>query len=506
MALVGVFEVLVAFIFFLILSCLSNSNEGQPITFPVVGMMLQLLLNVHRVHDWCTEILQRCHCTSLFVGPWFSDMNFVLTCDPANIHHVMVSNFQNFPKGSDYKEIFDILGDGIFNADMDLWKYQRKAAQGFIRHPLFHRLLSTATKAKVENGLIPVLEHVAESGMVVDLEDVFQRFTFDFTCILVTGNNPESLSIDFPEVRFSKALDDAEEALFYRHVRPRSFIKLQKWLNMGQEHKYRKAWQVLDDLIAKHISQKRKEVNQGLIKEDGEAEGVDLLTSYITQEKSTGLKCDDKFLRDTILNMMIAGRDTTSSALTWFIWLVSKHPEVENKIIQELESRIPAKETRNRRLFNAEEVKDLVYLHGALCEAIRLYPPVPFQLKEPLKPDVLPSGHRVHLKMKIMFNLYSMGRMKAIWGEDAFEFKPERWITERGGIKHQPSFKFLSFNAGPRICLGKEVAFAMMKTVASAIIYNFRINVLEETPVVPAISIILHTKDGLMARVSSRWD
>ncbi|TYG49764.1 hypothetical protein ES288_D10G120500v1 [Gossypium darwinii] len=506
MAFVGILEILIAFICFVFLGCLKNSKDGQPINFPLVGMMPQLLLNVHRIHDWCTEILQMCHCTSLFIGPWFTQMNFLLTCDPANVHYVMISNFHNFPKGSDFKEIFEILGDGIFNADMDLWKYQRKVAQEFVRHQLFHRLLSTTSRAKVENGLIPVLEHVAKRGLVVNLEDVLQRFTFDSTFILFTGNDPESLSVDFPEVHFSKALDNAEEALFYRLARPQSFIKLQKWLNMGQEHKYRKAWEVLDDVIAKCINQRRKELNQGLTKEADQVEGIDLLTSYITQEKATGLKCNDKFLRDTILNMMIAGRDTTSSALTWFIWLVSRHPKVEKKIIEELRSKIPEKETKKRRVLGAEEVKDLVYLHGALCEALRLYPSVPFQLKEPLKADILPSGHPVHPKMKIMFNLYSMGRMKSIWGEDSYEFKPERWITERGGIKYEASTKFLSFNAGPRICVGKKVAFVIMKTVASAIIYNYRINVLEETPVVPAASIILHTKDGLMARVSSRWD
>ncbi|XVF61774.1 hypothetical protein PTKIN_Ptkin08bG0157500 [Pterospermum kingtungense] len=88
-----------------------------------------------------------------------------------------------------------------------------------------------------------------------------------------------------------------------------------------------------------------------------------------------------------------------------------------------------------------------------------------------------------------------MGRMKSIWGEDCLEFKPERWINERGGIKQEPSYKFLAFNAGPRTSLGKEVAFVKMKAVASAIIYNYRIQVLEEPPVVPALSIILHTKE-----------
>ncbi|XVE86644.1 hypothetical protein DITRI_Ditri18aG0051200 [Diplodiscus trichospermus] len=471
-------------------------------------MMPELLLNIHQIHDKCTEVLKISHCTYLFEGLYFAKMDVLCTCDPANIHYIMSSNFNNFPKGSKFKQIFDILGDGIFNADMDLWKNQRKTAQGFMKHQLFHHFLSRTSRAKVEKGLIPVLEHVAKRGLVVNLGDVFKIFTVDSTCILVTGYDPGCLSLDFPQVHFAEALDDAEEALFYRHVMPLSFIKLQRWLNLGQEKKYKQAWKVLDDVIAEYICQKSKELDklsQGLISEIGE-DGVDLLTSYITQEESTGLKCDDKFLRDAILNMILAGRDTTSSALTWFIWLVSMHPEVENKIIEELKSTLPAEETKTMRLFNAEEVKNLVYLHGAICEAIRLYPPVPFQHKVPLKSDILPSGHPVYQNMKILFNLYSMARMTSIRGEDCFEFKPERWITERGRIKHEPSYKFLSFNARPRTCLGKEVAFVQMKAMASALIYNYRIHILEETPVVPAVSIILHTKNGLMARVSNRWD
>lgn len=141
------------------------------------------------------------------------------------------------------------------------------------------------------------------------------------------------------------AVHDSEQAIFYRHVKPRSFTKLQKWLNIGQEGKYKKAWKVVDDVLAEYICQKRKEVNK-LNQELVSVDGGDLLTSYITEKESTGLKCDDKFLRDTALNMIIAATDTTSTALTWFTWLVSKHPIVENKIIEELDSKIPIGEIK----------------------------------------------------------------------------------------------------------------------------------------------------------------
>ncbi|KAK8335150.1 hypothetical protein V6Z11_A09G035000 [Gossypium hirsutum] len=481
-----------ALISFLFLYRLMRYKNGCPKSSAGI---VELLLNVHRVHDWCTETLESCKGTFVLEGPWFAKMNLVATCDPANAHYVMSSNFDNFPKGPEYKQMFDILGDGIFNSDLDLWKNQRIAAQGFMRHHLFHQFLLRTSRDKVEMGLMPIIDHAAKHGLVINLEDIFQRFTFDSACILVTGSDPSSLSLELPQVLFSKAVHDGEQAIFYRHVKPRSFTKLQKWLNIGQEGKYKKASKVVDDVLSEYICQKRKEVNklnQQLVSKDG----VDILTSYITEKESTGLKCDDKFLRDTALNMIIAATDTTSTALTWFTWL----------IIEELESKIPIGETKWRLLFNVDEVKNLVYLHGALCEALRLYPPVPFNHKEPVKPDILPSGHPVHPKTKILFSVYSMGRMKSIWGEDCYEFKPERWINERGEIKHESSYEFLSFGAGPRICLGKETSFIQMKAVASALIYNDRIHVMEETPVVSAVSVVLHTENGLMTRISKRWE
>ena len=97
-----------------------------------------------------------------------------------------------------------------------------------------------------------------------------------------------------------------------------------------------------------------------------------------------------------------------------------------------------------------------------------------------------------------------MGRMESIWGRDCLEFKPERWITEGGGIRHVPSYKFIAFNAGPRSCLGKEMTFIQMKIVAIAIICNYHIEVVEGHPVYPSSSVILHMRHGLKVKVSKR--
>ncbi|KAJ4835207.1 hypothetical protein Tsubulata_026379 [Turnera subulata] len=502
---------------FVFLRGLIRNYDGSSLrkSWPLVGMMLPLLFQLHRFHEWCTEMLEANNRNVLFRGPWSSNMNGLLTGDPSNIHYIMTSNFSNFPQGRDFKEFFDVLGDGIFNSDSDMWKTQRKLAHQLMSHPLFHKLVVKSTHEKVEKGLIPVLEHVWEQGLVVDLQDLFQRFTFDATCLTVIGHDPGCLSISFPEVVFCRAVDDAQKAIFYRHVLPQAIWKLQKWLNVGQEKILKRSTETSDRIISEIISAKKEKVcktmgnNTGL--EDDNGQGIDLIASYIMEDAIVmGCKSsDDKFLRDTVLSLLVAGRETTSSALSWFFWLVSRNPHVEKKIIDELRATLQhdpdqADHTGKCRLLNVEVLKRLPYLHGAICESLRLYPPLPFNHKSPLKTDRLPSGHHVIPKMKIYISVYSIGRMSSIWGSDCLEFKPERWITVGGGIKHQPSHKFFAFGAGPRSCLGKNIAFLQVKAVAAAIIYNYKVQLVAGQTITPSISINLHMKHGMKVKLFKR--
>lgn len=226
------------------------------------------------------------------------------------------------------------------------------------------------------------------------------------------------------------------------------------------------------------------------------------------------IDCNDKFLRDTVLNFMIAGRDALSVTLSWLFFILSKNPIIAAKIREELKgiTTVPQNELESQnqrqqkpRVFTNEELNNLVYLHGALCETLRLYPPIAFEHKSPAEPDTLPSGHHVKPGTRILFSLYALGRMKSVWGQDCEEFKPERWISEKGTIKREPSYKFFSFNAGPRTCLGKGVAFSQLKIVSAAIIYNYDIEAVEDINVVaPAASVILHMKSGFKVKVSKR--
>lgn len=474
-----------------------TKSRSVPVYWPVVGMMPSLIYNLHDFHTWITDTLQVTGLNFLFRGSWYSGMNILLTCDPSNIQHVFTSNFKNYPKGNEFLEIFDILGNSIFNADYDMWRSQRVKAQQLISHPRFRGYVAQLTREKVEKAVLPFLAHGANQGHIIDLQDVFLRLTFDTTTKLVFGVDPKCLSIELPTVPFARAMDNAMSTLFYRHVVPIPVWKILRILNIGTEKKLANAWRDMDHFVEETIHKRRAEKKEG--QEAGDL--PDLLSSYIDDEDADVV---NKFLRDTTIGLMLAGRDTTGSGLAWFFWLLSQNRHVEQKVIDELNS-IPRNVTHDGMIiFNPEDLAKLVYLHAALNEALRLFPPVPFEHKGVVKADTLPSGFVATPGMKILVSTYSMARMEGVWGKDCSEFKPERWILDNGKLKYEPSYKFMSFNTGPRSCLGKDIALTQMKAAAAAVVYNFSFEVVKGHVIEPKHSIILQMKNGLMVKMKKR--
>ncbi|KAL5987116.1 hypothetical protein ACLOJK_041112 [Asimina triloba] len=519
-------EILLSIACFLFLRTLTNHKMkyGHLINWPLLGMLPQLFLNIHRLHDWTTHILRRDGCTIVFRGPWFAGMDLVGTCDPANVRHIMCTNFSNYPKGPQLARILDVFGDGIITTDYDMWKLQRKMGHSVMHGVDLRRLVAKSSREKVEKGLLPVLHHMLQGGEAFDLQALFQRFTFDITCIFIFGHDPASLSLSLPNIPFSKAMDDAMEAVLIRHAMPESWWMLLRWLNVGPEKKLAEAKKTIDCFVQQQISKTREALSQCKSEMKETTTGAymtgSIIPTYISrpfEDDETGISKTYKFLRDSAVTFMLGGRDTTSAALTWFFWLVSNNPRVEMNILEELKANFCLSKKQQApdpsdhdqikipTVFDAEELSGLVYLHAALCETLRLFPSVPFEHKFVVHDDVLPSGHMVRSNTKIFLSLFAMGRMESIWGEDCSEFKPERWISEQGKLKHHPAFKFTAFNAGPRLCLGKDIAFTQMKVVATALLYNFHVEVVASHPVKPMSSIILHAKDGLMVKIRKRY-
>jgi cytochrome P450 len=166
----------------------------------------------------------------------------------------------------------------------------------------------------------------------------------------------------------------------------------------------------------------------------------------------------------------IAGRDTTAQTLTWVFWNLANNPEVEKKARAEVQAVLNGKEP------DYESIKELKYLNAIFNETLRLQANVPGNILTCTKDTVLAgTGTQVYRGDLVQYSPWVMvrcpyidsslwnltltfaifqGRMTSIWGPDAEEFKPERWIDEKGSLKKENQFKWPVFKAGPRICLG----------------------------------------------------
>ncbi|PON47612.1 Cytochrome P450, E-class, group I [Trema orientale] len=504
-------------------------------TWPVIGMLPGLFHNISRLHDFATEILKKSRGTLEFKGPWFADLDFIITCDPSNIQHILNTNFANYPKGEEFREVFDVLGDGILNVDSDLWRLQRKMFQLWSRrHKNYVSFIARTIQRKMMDELIPFLDRVSETGLdqvnlnrdyyvasndgvvlltqQVDLQEAFQRMiTFDNAILLIFGINPASHSFKLSKVEYQKAFEDIQQAVFLRHVLPQSCWKLQRWLQIGGEGKLMKARKIFDEFMFRCISIKQEELSRNKSENEEDQDSFGMLTIYM-EEKENPYAI--KFLKDVALNFVGAARDTLTASLTWFFWLVATHPNVETKILEEIKERLPANMLDHGGYcggsFGAEELNKLIYLQAALHETFRLYPPIPFNHRTADKVDTLPSGHHVKEKTRVLLSLYSTGRMEEIWGGDCYEFKPERWISEQGGFVYVPFHKYPMFNGGPRTCLGKDMTLVQMKIVAITLLRSYCFQVVEGHPISPDLTVTLYMKHGLKIQlrleiITRRW-
>lgn len=347
---------------------------------------------------------------------------------------------------------------------------------------------------ELQTRLIPILERGARTDRVLDVQDILERFAFDNICKVAFNVDPGCLGGDGTAgAEFMQAFEDAATLSSGRfmYALP-SLFAIKKFLNLGSEKKLRKYIATVHEFADKIIRTR--------LEEKAEKKDEDLLSRFIANSENSA-----EFLRDIVISFILAGRDTTSSALSWFFWLLSSRPDVEERILQELENIRRQNGKSIGEIYSFDELREMHYLHAAISEAMRLYPPVPVDTKACKENDILPDGTVIGKDWFISYHTFAMGRMESIWGEDCCEFKPERWI-ENGICKQESPFKYPVFHAGPRMCLGKDMAYIQMKSIAASVLERFGMDVLLENgnPPEPLLSLTLRMKGGLPVRVKER--
>lgn len=408
--------------------------------------------------DWFAHLLRNSPGKTIHIHV----LGNTITANPDNVEYMLKTRFENFPKGKPFSTILgDFLGRGIFNVDGDHWRFQRKMASLELDRYSIRSFAFEIVNCEIESRLIPLLCSVSgkEDG-VLDLQDVFRRFSFDSICRFSFGLDPRCLEmISLPLSDFAAAFDLASKLSAERAMAASPLLwKIKRVLNLGSEKRLKEAIGVVNVLAMEVIRQKKAKM--------GISSNNDLLSRFMRTVHD-----DDTYLRDIIISFLLAGRDTVASGLTSFFWLVANHPEVELAIRVEADRVIGP---GVQRLTSFEQMRELHYLQAAIYESMRLYPPIQFDSKFCLEDDVLADGSFVKRGTRVTYHPYAMGRIEEIWGSDCLEFKPERWFKNGVFVAENP-FKYPVFQAGLRVCLGKEMAMVELKSVALSLLRRFHI-------------------------------
>ncbi|OWM82515.1 cytochrome P450 94C1-like [Punica granatum] len=428
--------------------------------------------------DWYSHLLRNSPTRTIHIHV----LGNTITANPDNVEYMLKTRFENFPKGKPFSTILgDFLGRGIFNVDGDLWRFQRKMASLELDRFSVRSYAFEIVNFEIEERLIPLLLSVSGKEItagVLDFQDVFKRFSFDCICKFSFGLDPMCLELSLPLSEFALSFDLASKLSAERAMKASPLVwKIKRLLNLGSEKKLKEAINMIDVLAQEVINQKRKIGYSSIHK--------DLLSRFMRTVH------DDKYLRDIIVSFLLAGRDTVASALSSFFWLVANHPQVGSEIYEEANRVIGSQE-----ITSFDQMRELHYLNAAIHESMRLYPPIQFDSKFCQEDDLLPDGTFVKSGTRVTYHPYAMGRMEDIWGPDCLEYKPERWL--RGGIfVLENSFKYPVFQAGLRVCLGKEMALLELKTVALSLLRRFKIEL-----AAPTGNPVLRFSPGLTATIS----
>ncbi|KAK6239106.1 hypothetical protein QUC31_004575 [Theobroma cacao] len=443
--------------------------------------------------QWMTQILQSSPSATFTLHHLFGHRQ-ILTANPANVQHMLKTHFNNYQKGPfSISVLFDFLGNGIFNVDGESWKFQRQVSSHEFNTKSLRKFVQTVVDTELHDRLIPMFSEAASDKTVLDLQEILQRFAFDNVCKIAFGFDPACLLPSLPQSQFAEAFEDATNLSSERFRTFHNIAwKIKRFFNIGSEKRLKIAVSQVRDFAKKIVREKKQE-----LADKSSLESVDLLSRFLQSGHS-----DENFVTDIVISFILAGRDTTSAALTWFFWLVYKHPEVEKEILKEI------KDKSDMPVF--EEVKEMVYTHASLCECMRLYPPVPADSKLAMDDDVLPDGTVVKKGTLMTYHPYAMGRMEKIWGSDWEDFKPERWLERdeagKWSFVGRDPYTYPVFQAGPRICMGKEMAFLQMKRVVAGVLRRFKVVPAVDDGFQPEFLVYLTSKmkGGFPVRVEDR--
>ncbi|MEM6255643.1 MAG: cytochrome P450 [Cyanobacteria bacterium P01_D01_bin.156] len=392
---------------------------------------------------------------------------------PDQLEEVFVSKRDYFIKDQALSILRLILGKGLLTSEGDFWQRQRRLMQ-----PAFHReRIATYGETMVDytNRLLSTWQ----PGNVRDIHQEMMQLTVEIAAKTLFGADVTDKATDI-----DKAMEVIIEYFGLRSTNPFLFF-MPDWVPTASNLRFRRVAKRMQNLITSIVQQRRA---------SKEEDTVDLLSMLLQARDEDGQPMSDQQLQSEIMTLLIAGHETTANALTWALYLLAQHPDIEEQLATELHTvlagRSPTVDDYPRLAFTTQVVK----------ETLRLYPPAWAIGRTVAKPCEV-GGVELKPGSFVFMSPWIVQRDPRYF-EQPDSFIPQRWSD--GFEKQLPTFAYFPFGGGPRVCIGQAFAMMELVLVLATICQQFRFDLVNDKPVELWGAFTLRPRHGIQMALVKR--
>jgi cytochrome P450 len=368
---------------------------------------------------------------------------------PQYVKHVLQDNNQNYCKGWVFGRLKAYWGESLLTADGETWRQQRRRVQPSFNHD------HTA-------GFAPIItnrtgEMLARWDTIADTRQplsIYHEMTE--LALVIIGDVLFGVDLWSDAAEMAKA---AQSALAVLKKRVAALAPLPLWVPTGDNRRFNGAMRMLNDRISEIVERKQRSGDQGEVRSF-------LAMLMAARDTETGTGMTDHQLHEEVLGMLQQGHDTVGESLAWTWYLLSLHPEIERRLHDEIS------EVVGDRIPTLADMPRLRYAMLVLHESLRVYPPVWVLPRDAIKDDEI-GGHRIRAGSTILLSPYITHRHPEFW-ENPEAFDPERFRPERS--LGRPRHAYFPFGAGPRLCMGVDMAMMEMLLIMVMVVQRYRVH------------------------------
>lgn len=396
---------------------------------------------------------------------------------PDHVKRVLQDNHRHYDKQfPTMGAVRNVMGNGLFLSDGESWLHQRRLMQ-----PTFHRKRVAALGTLMTDATLALLtqwQERAECDQPLDIPKEMTHLTLH-----IVGQALFHVDLSAQTALVGQSFTELLPLLLEYSSLP--FPPL--FLPTARNRRIQSTLNMIDTIVYQILNERRE---HPLV-----ADTTDLLSMLLSaRDEETGLGMTDQQVRDEVISLLLGGHETTTTALTWIWYLLSQHPEVEQRLHAELDTVLGSHPP------TVEHLPNLPYLSLVIQEAMRLYPPV-FGFARHSNADDQMGEYHIAAQSMVFVMPYWTHRHPAYW-EEPERFDPERFTPERSA--HRPRFAYFPFGGGPRQCLGNTFALMEIQLVLATIAQRYRLRLVPAHPVEPKAAMTLRPRYGLPMIVSPR--